>query len=152
MEEKNAEDKLNLNKIVLFPSQKSNNRYSESEQKQSEKFLDFNKQTEENFIPEKHKIKLTKRLNSVVDVVKSENISYEDDNVSFPRRLVHKNKKQSGFKKIKSLVYDNRNRFKKLFKEDETGEKEEIEENNVVQEKKTCNKNSINNINNMYNK
>ena len=29
MEEKNAEDKLNLNKIVLFPSQKSNNRYSE---------------------------------------------------------------------------------------------------------------------------
>ena len=137
MEEKNAEDKLNLNKIVLFPSQKSNNRYSESEQKQSEKFLDFNKQTEENFIPEKHKIKLTKRLNSVVDVVKSENISYEDDNVSFPRRLVHKNKKQSGFKKIKSLVYDNRNRFKKLFKEEETGEKEEIEENNVVQEKKT---------------
>ena len=134
--------KLNINKIHFNLNPKSNNIYSESDQKQSEKSIDYNKKpTEENLIQEKNKIKLTKKLNSEVDIVKSGNISFDNDNITdsnnnFPKLSRYKKMKTAKFKKINSLVYENRNRFNTLFKEDETGEKEEIEKYEEDQERR----------------
>ena len=125
--EKNAENKMNI-KIVRFNTTKQSNiRYIDPKQKQSDKSIDYKRTTEENMIPEKKKTKLTKRLNSINDVVKSGNISFDDDynnsNI-FQAKTFHKNMNVNGFKKIRSLVTEGRNRFQKLFKDDETGEKE----------------------------
>ena len=137
--EKNVENKLNINKVRFNTTKQPNSRYLDTKQKQSDKSLDYKRTTEENMIPEKKKTKLTKRLNSINDVVKSGNISFDDDNNNstiFQAKTFHKNMNASGFKKIRSLVNESRNRFQKLFKDDETGEKEEIEKNEVVHEKK----------------
>ena len=137
--EKNAENKLNINKVRFNTIRQPNSRYIDPNQKQSDKSIDYKRTTEENIIPEKKKTKLTKRLNTLNDVVKSGNISFDDDNNNstiFQAKTFHKNMNASGFKKIRSLVNESRNRFQKLFKDDETGEKEEIEKNEVVQEKK----------------
>ena len=137
--EKNVENKLNINKVRFNTTKQPNSRYLDAKQKQSDKSLDYKRTTEENMIPEKKKTKLTKRLNSINDVVKSGNISFDDDNNNstiFQAKTFHKNMNASGFKKIRSLVNESRNRFQKLFKDDETGEKEEIEKNEVVHEKK----------------
>ena len=137
--EKNVEIKLNINKVRFSTNQKSNSRYSDSNQKQSDKSFNYKKQTEENRIPTKKKTKLTKRINSDIDVVKSGNISFDDENYDrnyFRRMSQFKSMKDSGFKKIKSLVYTSRNRFKKLFKDDETGEEKEVEKNAEIQERK----------------
>ena len=132
--EKNEENKLNINKIHFNLNPKTNNNYSDSDQKQSEKSLNYKRTVEENIIPEKNKIKLKKKLNSVVDIVKSENISFDnndfnDSNNNFPKITRYKRMKTTHYKKIRSLVYENRNTFHNLFKEDETGEKEETEKN-----------------------
>ncbi len=136
--EKNVEIKLSINKVRLNTNQKSNSRYTDSNQKPSDKSLNYKKQTEENIISTKKKTKLTKRINSDIDVVKSGNISFDDENHdrNHFRRMSQFNMKDNGFKKIKSLVYTSRNRFQKLFKEDETGEEKEIERNAEIQEKK----------------
>ena len=88
--EKNEENKLNINKIHFNLNPKTNNNYSDSDQKQSEKSLNYKRTVEENIIPEKNKIKLKKKLNSVVDIVKSENISFDNNdfnasNNNFPK-------------------------------------------------------------------
>ena len=136
---KNEENKLNINQIHFNRNLKSKHNYSDSDQKQSEKSIDYKRPTEENLIPESNKIKLKKRLNSVVDIVKSQNISFEEDNNDsniFPKRSRYKSTRKIEYKKIKSLVYESRNKFKNFFKEDETGEKEEEEKNVEDQEKR----------------
>ena len=137
--EKNVEIKLSINKVRFNTNQKSNSRYTDSNQKPSDKSLNYKKQTEENIFPAKKKTKLTKRINSDIDVVKSGNISFDDENYDrnyFRRMSQFKGMKDIGFKKIKSLVYTSRNRFQKLFKEDETGEEKEVEKNAEIQERK----------------
>ena len=137
---KNEENKLNLNKIHFNLNPKSNNLFPGSEQKQSEKSIDYKRTTEENIIPERNKIRLTKKLNTKVDIVKSSNVSFEDemgDSGYVPRLPKYKGfKTMNQYKRIKSLVNENRNRFRNLFKDDETGEKEEIEKNEEDQEGK----------------
>ena len=137
---KNEENKLNLNKIHFNLNPKSNNLFPGSEQKQSEKSIDYKRTTEENIIPERNKIRLTKKLTTKVDIVKSSNVSFEDemgDSDYVPRLPKYKGfKTMNQYKRIKSLVNENRNRFRNLFKDDETGEKEEIEKNEEDQEGK----------------
>ena len=136
---KNEENKLNINKIHISRNPKSNNNYSDSDQKQSEKSIDYKKTTEENLLQEKKKMKLTKKMNSVADIVKSGNISFYDeinDSNCFPESSRHKKQRKISYKKINSLVYDSRNRFRNFFKEDETGEKEEVEKNEEEPERK----------------
>ena len=138
--EKNEKNKLNINKIRFNINHKSNNIYSESDQKQSEKSFEYKKPTEDNIISEKNKIKLTKKLNSEVDIVKSSNLSfandYTDSNNNFPKLAKYRKMNATQYKKINSLGYENRNRFNNLFKEDETGEKEEREKNEEELESK----------------
>jgi len=138
--EKNEENKLNINKIPFNLNPKTNNNYSDSDQKQSEKSLNYKRTLEENMLPEKNKIKLRKKLKSEIDIVKSENISFDNDNNesnnNFPKITRYKKMKTFHYKKIKSLVYENRNTFNNLFKEDETGEKEETEKNEEEPEKR----------------
>ena len=135
--EKNDENKLNINKVTFNTNQKANSRYILSNPKPSDKSSDYKITTEEIRFPERKKTKLTKRVNTISDIVKLDNISFDDDknnSNNFQRKSFHQN--TSGFHKIRSLVYESRNRFQKLFKDDETGEKEEIEKNDEIQEKK----------------
>ena len=137
---KNEEKKLNLNKINFNLNPKQNNHYSGSDQKKSEKSMDYRRTTEEKIIPEKNKIRLTKKLNSKVDIVKSSNVSFEDeisDSNYFPRLSKYKKfKTMNGCKRMRTFVNENRMKFPNLFKDDETGEKEEIEKNEEELEQK----------------
>ena len=137
--EKNAENKLNINKVQFNSNKQVNIRYIDINQKHSDKSFDFNRPTEANRNQERRKTKLTKRINPIEDIVKSGNISFDDDNNysnKFPPKTFHKAMNANKFKKMRSLVCESRNRFKNLFKEDETGEKEETEKNEEIQEKK----------------
>ena len=124
---KNEENKLNLNKIHFNLNPKQNNHYSDSDQKKSEKSMDYRRTTEEKIIPEKNKIRLTKKLNSKVDIVKSSNVSFEDeisDSNYFPRLSKYKKfKTMNKYKRMRTFVNENRMKFPNLFKDDEKKKK-----------------------------
>ena len=89
--EKNDENKLNINKVTFNTNQKANSRYILSNPKPSDKSSDYKITTEEIRFPERKKTKLTKRVNTISDIVKLDNISFDDDknnSNNFQRKVV----------------------------------------------------------------